>query len=259
MRRGPTFPTLAPMSARDAKYFGVHACAAIAAVRPNAIHRAFFSEEIAGRFGELMRVLAASRKPYRVIDDEELEKVSGTRHHEGVCLIADVLPEPDERALVKDIVAHDRPARFLFLDGVGNPHNVGAVLRTAAHFGASAITGPLTEIQPPSGAAARIAQGGAEHVPVIRWRDPKYSLERLRDHGFIRVATVVAHGQSLFEVELPRRCVFLIGAERQGLSDSALSIADIGVTIPGTGDVESLNVANASAILLAEHYRRFGV
>jgi len=245
------------MSTRDVKFFGVHACRALSSRRPEAVHRAFVTDRTLPLFGELLKDLARRRRPYRVVDDEELSTVAGSRHHEGVCLVADPLPEPDPARLVEDLASRTA-ARMVFLDGVANPHNVGAVLRTAAHFGAGALVGLADELSQPSGVTARVAEGGAEHVPVMRWRHPKRSLERLAEAGFARVATVVEGGQSLYAAQLPRRCVFLLGAEREGLSDSARRIADLSVTIPGTGAVESLNVSAAAAVLLAEHFRRYG-
>lgn len=246
---------------RDATFFGVHACRALAARRPDAIHRAFVDEATLPIFADVLKGLAERRRPYRVVDDEELRKVSGSRHHEGVCFVADPLPEPDPAALVAALAA--RPAaRMVFLDGVGNPHNVGAILRTAAHFGAGALIGHAGELSPPSGATARTAEGAAEHVPVMAWSHPTRSLERVADAGFARVATVVEMGVeggvSLYDAALPSHCVFLLGAEREGLSEGARRSADLAVTIPGSGAVESLNVAAAAAVLLSEHARRHG-
>ena len=241
---------------REAKFYGLRACDALVSARAEAIHRAFFDERTAPRYGELMRELARRRRPYRVVDDEELAKVAGTQHHEGVCIVADELPEPDSDLVLRSL-SRLPSARMLFLDGVANPHNVGALLRTAAHFGPAALAGLEDELSSPSGAVARVAEGAAEHVPVLRWRDPRRALARFAQHGFARVATVVEGGESLFDTELPAHCVFLLGGEREGLSDAGRAVADVSVTIPGTGAVESLNVAAACAVLLAEHYRRF--
>jgi len=242
------------VAGRDHRFYGRKACEALCAVRPDAVQRAFFDEATAGAFGELMRSLAARRRPYRVVDLEELEKVSGTRHHEGVCLVADALEPPRAPELLEAL--DDGPARWIFLDGVSNPHNVGAILRVAAHFGRSALAALPDELPAISGAVARIAEGGAEHVHALSWPDPSRALDRLSGHGFVTVATVVSGGAPLYEVALPPRVVFLLGAEREGVSEAALAAADLTVTIPGTGDVESLNVATAAAVLLGEHSRR---
>lgn len=237
----------------DRTFYGVHACRALFKRRPEAIHRALLSERVAPLFADLMKDLASRRRPYRVVDESELEKVTGSRHHEGVCLIAPAPPTPGAAELLDSL---GEAARFVFLDGVSNPHNVGAILRSAAHFGASALAGLPDEVPVVAGAVARIAEGGGEHVPVLRWPDPERALARLREHGFRSVATVTEGAPSLYASPLPARCVFLVGAEREGLSDSARDVADLGVTIPGSGTIESLNVATASAILLAEHARQ---
>ncbi len=241
-------------SPRDRTFHGFNACRALFEARPDAIRRVLLSESVAPRFGDLMRAMARMRRPYRVVDAAELDKVAGSRHHEGVCIIAEALSPPSPADLLEGL--GDRPARYLFLDGVGNPHNVGAILRSAAHFGQSAVAGFPEELPAVAGAVARIAEGAAEHVPVLSWPDPGRALDRLAEQGFSSVATVVRGAPSLFETELPRRVVFLIGAERDGLSEAARDAADLGVTIPGTGTVESLNVAAACAVLLAEHARQ---
>lgn len=238
---------------RDAKFYGLHACEALALVRPEAVQRAFFDKSTAPRFGELTRMLAQRRRPYRVVDADELQKVSGSRHHEGVCLIADPLPSARLDALLDE---PSPPTRWLFLDGVDNPHNVGVLLRTAAHFGRAALLAWTEDLTSPSGATARVAEGAAEHVPVVLARDPRRALEQLQRAGYALVATEVREGEPLGTSELPERVVFLIGAEREGLGESARRLADSAVTIGGTGVVDSLNVATACAVLLAEHARQ---
>lgn len=242
------------MPPRDHTFHGENACRALFACRPDAIHRALLSEEAAPRFADLMRALAKRRRPYRVVPEAELEKVAGSRHHEGICIVADPIEPPRAADLLGALGA--RPARYVFLDGVRNPHNVGALLRAAAHFGDAALAGLPGDLPNVSGAVARIAEGGAEHVPVLAWPDPRRALSRLREHGFVVIAAETRGGASVFDAKLPRRAVFLVGAEREGLSASARLEASLAVTIPGTGAVESLNVAVACSVLLAEHRRQ---
>lgn len=237
---------------RDVKIYGKNACLALFAARPDDVRRAFVNERASRGAGDLLSELARRRLPYRVVDDEELAKVAGSQHHEGICLVARPRPEPDERALF----AVRGPARVVYLDGVENPHNVGAILRTAAHFGCLALAGARDRLPSPSGATARVAEGGAEHVPVVRFEDPIASL-RSMSKRFALVATAHDARESVFEAKLPERCVILLGAEGTGLTPKVRALASSTVAIPGTGAVESLNVASAAAVLLAEHYRRF--
>lgn len=240
----------------DTRYYGIRACLALAEARPLAVERAFYEERTAPIFSALSRDLAKRRRPYRVVGPEELAKVAGTRHHEGVCLVADPPPGVHPGELADAAAEGDLPARWIFLDGVENPHNVGAILRSAAHFGGAALAGLDGELPEPSGALARVAEGGVEHVPLFSWQDPGRAFERLRDHGFAAIAAVTEGGDPVYDVALPRRCVFLLGAEGEGLSGAAIAAAERSVRIPGTGAVQSLNVAAACAVLLAEHARQ---
>jgi TrmH RNA methyltransferase len=147
------------------------------------------------------------------------------------------------------------PQCALWLDGVGNPHNFGAILRSAAHFGVSAILLPKHATLALSGAAARVAEGGAEAVPLVRLGREDNSLAQLRSAGFQLAATVVRGGSDVFSASLPQRLIYVLGAEGEGMSAALAAACDLRVSIPGTGAVESLNVAAATAVLLAQWAR----
>ncbi|MCZ7687021.1 MAG: hypothetical protein M5U28_53075 [Sandaracinaceae bacterium] len=155
--------------------YGRNAGLALFAPRPDDVRRAFVYQRTSRAVGDLLSELARRRLPHRVVDDEELAKVAGSQHHEGICLVASPRPEPDERAVLSVRGA----ACALYLDGVENPRNLGAILRSAAHFGCLALSGARDRLPSPSGATARVAEGGAEHVPVVRFADPIASLRAL--------------------------------------------------------------------------------
>ena len=151
--------------------------------------------------------------------------------------------------------------RLLWLDGVGNPHNLGAVLRSAAHFGVHAVLLPPQSTLTLSAAAARVAEGGAEHVPLLRIEGQGgnaeiAALERLAEAGFVTMATLPSGAPDLYALPLPQRAVFVLGAEGEGMQKRLVDQCDRRVCIPGSGRVESLNIANAVAVLLAEHWRQ---
>lgn len=246
---------LRAVAPRDVKIYGLNACLALFEARPADVRRVFVAEKRVPELRELLRELAQRRIPYRISGLEELERVSGSQHHEGLCFYAAPQPEPDEAELFGRIGGG--AARLVYLDGVENPHNVGAIVRTAAHFGCVAVAGPAESMPAPVGATARVAEGGAERVAMLRWADPLASLQRLTSR-FTLVATAHDAPEDLFSVRLPERAVFLLGAEGPGLSREVRALAHVTVAIPGTGAVESLNVSAATAVLLAEHFRRFG-
>jgi RNA methyltransferase, TrmH family len=238
---------------------GVNACLAVLRARPGAIRRAWVTEEARPRVRDLTRELARQKRPYRVTTDAEIRKVSGAVHHEGVCVEAPPPPAPTEAELQGELAAERGPARLVYLDGVQNPHNVGAMLRTCAHLGVRALLGAAGELPRLAGAAMRTAEGGAEYVPVVPLERPMDTLARLQRAGFAIVATAADAAHDLYASELSPRAVFVLGAERAGVSEPIRGRADSEVSIPGSGPVDSLNVAAACAVLLADHVRRFGL
>ncbi|MBL4635352.1 MAG: hypothetical protein JKY56_15935 [Kofleriaceae bacterium] len=241
------------MNSNETKIYGQHACHALFAARPNDIVRVLFTEKGAVGFGELMKHCASEHKPYRIVPNEELEKVSGARHHEGVCIVA----WPRATRNLDHILADQGPGLILALDKVSNPHNIGTLLRTSAHFGVRAVLlgGALRRL---SAAAYRTAEGAAETVDVFFGEDLKETLTDCKAAGFSICATSSHQGDSLYETALPKRCVVLLGAERDGLSKPLFAMADTLLCIPGSSQVESLNVASSAAVFLGEYWRQYG-
>lgn len=102
----------------------------------------------------------------------------------------------------------------------------------------------------------RTAEGGAEHVEPITGDSFIDTLERFRKAGYAIVSTSSHNGTPLFKAELPKKMVLVLGQESDGLSDAAISSADLNIAIEGTGNVESLNVSVATGVLLAEWWRQ---
>ena len=144
----------------------------------------------------------------------------------------------------------------IWLDGVGNPHNFGAILRSAAHFGATGVLLSKESTLTLSGAAARVAEGGAEALPIVRLGRSDNAIAQLQSAGFSVAATTVRGGQSLYATRLPERLVLLMGAEQSGVDAALAQAATIRLLIPGSGAVESLNVASATSVLLSEWRRQ---
>jgi TrmH RNA methyltransferase len=233
----------------ELRLYGINAVRAAFARRPEALRKLYLAEARIPQLQPLLKWCVAHRIGYRVVAEEDLRKLAASSHHEGV--VADVLREEPAplTAWLRDRPAG--PACALWLDGVGNPHNLGAILRSAAHFGVSAILLPKASTLALSGAAARVAEGGAEAVPFVRLGRDDNAIAQLRGAGFALAATVVRGGADLFATPLPRRLVYVLGAEGEGMDAGLAAACDLRLSIPGTGAVESLNVAAATAVLLA--------
>ncbi|HLU13851.1 MAG TPA: TrmH family RNA methyltransferase [Arenimonas sp.] len=255
-RRRPARPAPASATAapREQRVYGLNACLALFRQRPQDLRKVWLLES---RIPALKPVLAwcvSRRIGYSVVEAEDLRKLSGSEHHEGVVFSA--LP-PAERSLdawLRGLPAG--PVLAVWLDGVGNPHNLGAILRSSAHFGVAGLLLPQGSSLGLSGAAARVAEGGAEQVPLVRLGRPDESLVRLEAAGFVAAATVVRGGQPLYGTALPERLLLMMGAEGEGMDPALAGAAGMRLGIPGTGAVESLNVAAATAVFLGEWWRQ---
>jgi RNA methyltransferase, TrmH family len=233
----------------ELRIYGMNAVSAVFARRPQAIRKLYLAEARIPQLQPLLKWCVANRVGYRVVEQDDLQKLAASAHHEGV--VAEVLREEPMGLSPWLRELPPGPCCALWLDGVGNPHNLGAILRSAAHFGVSAVLLPKHSTLTISGAAARVAEGGAEVVPFVRLGREDNSIAQLRGAGFSLAATVVRGAADLFAAKLPERLIYVLGAEGEGMDAELAKACDMRVSIPGSGAVESLNVAAATAVLLA--------
>lgn len=237
----------------ESKVYGENACKALFENRPESIVRAYFVQELTPRFRDTLRWLAANRRAYHVVEAKEIMKVAGTEHHGGVCFII----KKRQGLSVLDYL-RDAPKKkdcILAIEDVGNPHNLGGMMRSGAHFGVNAVLIRDADMLE-SGAAIRTAEGGAEHLKAIGFDDFSFALDELHNAGYTVITTSSHKGQPLSKATLPPKVVFVLGQESDGLSDTVLQKGDMSIAIDGTGKVESLNVSVATGILLAEWWRQ---
>ena len=252
----PAAPRTAPPSKQEVRLYGYNAVHAVFARRPEAIRKLYLLESRIPQLQPLLAWCVKQRVGYRVVEEADLGKLASSSHHEGV--VADVLRAAPVAMQDWLDALPPGPALALWLDGVGNPHNFGAILRSSAHFGVSAILQSQDSSLAMSGAAARVAEGGAEQVPLVRMGERAEALAQLRGAGFQLGATLVRGGEDLFSTPLPQRLVYVMGAEGEGMDPQLAAACELRLSIPGSGTVESLNVAAATAVFLAEWQRDCG-
>ncbi|CAH2600973.1 RNA methyltransferase [Rhodovastum atsumiense] len=225
---------------------GANAVDALFARRPDDVIRLFYATERRDLVGPWCSRLAEARRPYRLLPDAELVKVAGTPHHGGVVAVA----KPREIPLL-DLRAPPRGNFLLVLDGIGNPHNLGAIARSAAWFGVPALL--LHDIPGaalPSDAAYRTAEGGLEWLALHRTRDLPRALAALAPYYRIVATTLAADAVPPEAIPRDRPLALVLGAEEHGIRAEVLAACRRSVRIRGTGRVQSLNVAQAAAVLL---------
>lgn len=239
----------------EEKYHGLRACEALFARRPQDIIRVYLVEERRRHFASLLAHCAKARLGFQVVEAENIARLSGSTHHEGIVILARAYPRWGMPELLQAIDERRLSGPLLYLDGVENPHNLGAILRTAAHFGAAAVLGASSVLPPLSPAAVRVAEGAAEYLPVCDLADPRADLLQLKKRGFRVVATSSHRGSPLSPEALAGKIVLVLGSEGEGISKPLAALADMSIQIPGTGAVESLNVSVACGILLQEAWK----
>ena len=230
---------------------GLRAVAALFARRPDDVQRLFYLDARRTVAGPYCATLARARKPYRMVEEPELTKIAGTAHHGGLAAVA----KPREIAFL-DAAKPPRGRVLLVLDGIGNPHNLGAIARSAAFFG---VTSLLFSEAPghamPSDAAYRTAEGGLEWLDLYRTRDLPRALTVLTPHFRSVAATLSAEALPLADLPRDRPIALVLGREEDGVSADVLAACRRQVRIAGSGRVQSLNVAQAAAVLLHDLMR----
>ena len=238
----------------EMKIFGVNACKAFFEHRPEQIVRAYFAEDVAYRFGYVMKACAQARKAYRIIDTFEMDKIAETKSHQGICFL---VKKTDPFTIKEYLDASEDLDTdcIVALERLGNPHNVGSILRTCAHFGVEGLLVSDAVIAQ-SGPAIRGAEGGAEFVQFVDAGRISEALPIFKAAGYTVVGTSSHQGENLYTSELPDKMLLMMGPESSGLSDFLIEEADMMVKIPGSENVESLNVATATGIVLGEYWRQ---
>ena len=225
---------------------GANAVAALFRRRPDAVQRLYYTEAMRGVAGPLCAELARRRAPYRLLPPDEMAKASGTAHHGGIAAVA--------RARVVPIMEPDSPPRekmLLILDGIGNPHNLGAIARSAAFFGVrSLLINHVPGAALPSDAAYRTSEGALEYLELYRSRDLPALLAALGPIYRTVAATLRPGAMAMGEMPRDRPLALVLGSEEHGVSPAVLTACRREVRIAGSGVVQSLNVAQAAAVLL---------
>ncbi len=233
---------------QDNRICGLNAVSALFARRIDDVNRLYYGDAMKAEAGALCALLARRHRPYRLLPADELERAAGTTHHGGIVALA------TPRTLFAVNPANPPLVPLLLvLDGIGNPHNLGAIARSAAFFGVEALLLHDTPDQAfPSDAAYRVAEGGLEHLELYATPDLPQTLCGL--DPFYRTAAAILGDDAVPLGSLPRDrpLALVLGNEERGLLPEVLAACRRRVRIAPRGPVQSLNVAQAAAILLHE-------
>ncbi|MES2037592.1 23S rRNA (guanosine(2251)-2'-O)-methyltransferase RlmB [Undibacterium sp. Ji83W] len=235
--------------------FGFHAVTSRIRHEASSVEEIYVdSSRVDGRMKDLLQAAKAAGVRIIPADDQRLSNIVGTRRHQGVVAKASELSLA--RNLDELLDAIDGPPLLLVLDGITDPHNLGACLRVADGAGAHAVIAPKDRAVGLNATAAKVASGAAETVPYITVTNLARTLRELKDRDIWLVGTTDEVEKNIYDVDFKVGCAIVMGSEGEGMRRLTRETCDMLVSVPMFGSVESLNVSVASGVCLYEARRQ---
>jgi 23S rRNA (guanosine2251-2'-O)-methyltransferase len=247
---------VAVVGSRRQQLYGLHAVRAVLERRPETILTAKILRGASGKLAELERALAGRGIALERVDRSHLDRLAEDGVHQGIVVEVAAAPEfsiGDFEALVLE---RGRAVRLLVLDGVEDPRNLGACLRTADAAGIDAVVVPRDHSAKLTATAVKTSTGAAETVPVFRAPNLARALAWLKEAGVWVVGADAEAPKSLYQTKLEPPVAMVLGGEGRGVRRLTRDLCDELVYIPMAGSVESLNVSVATGIVLFELLRQ---
>lgn len=239
------------------KIYGLHAVTALLESEPGQVRTLWVLDS---RHDErLTRVVSLAEQAGVAIQHvarTELDARAPGARHQGVIAEAETLPQPDEHGLQTFLAGLRAPAFLLVLDGVQDPHNLGACLRSANAAGAHAVIVPRDRASGLTPVVRKVASGAAKITPLFQVTNLARTLRMLKEQNIWLVALAGEAEQSLYELDLKGPLALVLGAEGGGLRRLTKEHCDFLARIPMAGDVASLNVSVAAGVALFEAVRQ---
>jgi 23S rRNA (guanosine2251-2'-O)-methyltransferase len=196
------------------------------------------------------RVLAAPRA--------KLDRLAGTDRHQGVVAVVADFSYAEVGQLVAAAGASGRPPLLVVLDGVEDPHNLGAIIRSTHALGAHGVVIPKDRAVGVTPTVAKVAAGALERCPVARVTNVAKTIDALKEEGIWSVALAADGDRPLAEVDLRGPVALVLGSEGEGLRPLVRRSCDLSARIPMSGDLDSLSVSASAAVALYEAARQRG-
>ncbi|WP_027852872.1 23S rRNA (guanosine(2251)-2'-O)-methyltransferase RlmB [Marinobacterium litorale] len=237
--------------------FGIHAVSALLDADSGSVRRLLVAE---GRSERRVKALVDTARergiPVKTLPRARLDDLTGGGVHQGIVAESAPLQAGSESDLEKLLEATDGTKLFLVLDGVTDPHNLGACLRTADAAGVQAVIAPKDKSAPLNATAIKVACGAAQSVPYIQVTNLARTLQLLQQYGIWITGTAGEAEQDVYQADLSGPMALVMGAEGKGMRRLTREHCDQLIKIPMAGQVSSLNVSVATGVCLFEIVRR---
>lgn len=220
------------------------------------IQRLFITnDKVQGSLQEIIGLAKDKGIELRRVDDKQLSKYADGVVHQGVVALAAPVKFADLGEVLQNW-SSDKAPLLILLDGIEDPHNMGAIIRTAECCGATAVLIPKRHTAPINATVAKTSAGALESIPLVQVGNVAQTIEELKKQGFWVLGAHMEGQQTLYQADLTSPLVLVIGNEGKGLSRLTKERCDFLVTIPMYGRINSLNASVAAAILMYEVVRQ---
>jgi 23S rRNA (guanosine2251-2'-O)-methyltransferase len=244
------------VAAKHDQVYGLHAVRTVLERRPETIVGVKVLRDAGGKLAELERELRKRHVSIQHVHRGDLDRLTEGGVHQGVVAEVHAAPEFTIDDFEMLVVARGRAVRLLLLDGVEDPRNLGACLRTADAAGIDAVVVPRDHSAKLTAAAIKTATGATETVPVFRAPNLARAITWLKEAGVWVVGADAEATKSLYAAKLETPVAIALGGEGRGLRRLTRDLCDELVSIPMAGSVESLNVSVATGVVLFELLRQ---
>lgn len=208
------------------------------------------------RFEKLLKLAAEKGVPVRQREKGDIARLCGSDHHQGVALKVEPFPYADLHDVLDRWRTTGDPGLLVVLDGIQDPHNLGALIRTAACAGAHGVIIPKDRAAGITAAVEKAAAGATETVPVARVANIAQTLEELKRDGFWVYGAHGATSASVYDQDFTGHVALVIGGEGEGVRPLVQKKCDLLVAIPLEGGVNSLNASVAGGVIMFEVVRQ---
>lgn len=240
----------------DQYLYGIHVLEFLLSQQPERIKQLWMADKSNVRVKHLLQLASDIGMTVKTVDLKQLDAWTASGVHQGaVALVAAAKPR-NEAWLDKFLENTSKPPLFLVLDGVTDPHNLGACLRSADAAGVDAVILPKDKSAGLSGTVSKVACGAAEVLPVVTVTNLSRTLKTLKQAGVWLVGTAGESTKSIYQAELSGALAIVMGAEGKGMRRLTREQCDFLVNIPMQGMVSSLNVSVATGVCLFEAVRQ---
>ncbi len=208
--------------------------------------------------GSIKKIIAMAKDkgiPVQYVEKQFLDRQAATGAHQGVMAYASAYEYSELEDIVFKAQAKKEDLFIIILDGIEDPHNLGAIIRTADAAGSHGVIIPKRNAAGLTSAAVKASAGAVEYVPVVRVSNIVQTIQKLKDLG-VWIAAADMEGDELFSSNMTGKIALVIGSEGKGISRLIKETCDFAVKLPMYGKIESLNASAAAAVIMYEVVRQ---